>query len=116
MRNLAPGRTYTLCEKPQADWDNTLPGPTDVDARGWACYTFSLASAEAVEAVVRLCARRCSRPPVPPPVPSATGGLRVIGAVPEDVALLFLPAVAASRHLQEGTDPTSRKAPPTSWK
>ncbi len=93
MRNLAPGRTYTLCEKPQAEWDNTLPGPTDIDTRGWACYTFSLASAEAVEAVFGYAPSGGGAAAGIPAGAHARAGLRVIGAVREDVTLLFLPAV-----------------------
>ncbi len=90
--NLAPGRTYTLCQKPQGGWDNTLPGPDNDDARGWACYTFDLASAAAVEATfgyvpAGAAAAGAARLP-------GAAGLRVSGAVPEDAALLFLPAVA----------------------
>ena len=74
VRNLAPGRTYTLCEKPQAEWDNTLPGPTEIDTRGWACYTFSLASAEAVEAVFGYApsgVAAAGTPPSPSPAPAS---------------------------------------------
>ena len=89
--NLVPGRTYTLCQKPQAGWDNTLPGPASgvpVDARGWACYTFPLASAEAVEAAFGY------RPAgAPAPTRTPVSGLGASGTVPEDAAFLFLPAI-----------------------
>jgi len=93
VRNLAPDRTYTLCEKPQTGWDNTLPGPTDIDARGWACYSFSLASADAVEATFGYASAGSGDAAGAIAGTRAAGGIRVSGAVPEDVTLLFLPAV-----------------------
>ena len=90
--NLVPGRTYTLCQKPQADWANTLPGATAADARDWACYTFTPASAEAVEATFGYAPAGAAAGTAAGV--RATGGLGVSGAVPEDPALLFLPAVA----------------------
>ena len=90
--NLVPGRTYTLCQKPQADWANTLPGAAAADARGWACYTFAPASAEAVEATFGYAPASAAAGTAAGV--RATGGLRVSGAVPENPTLLFLPAVA----------------------
>jgi hypothetical protein len=50
VAGLMPGQEHVVCEKPQAGWTNTQPGPLAADARGWTCYRFTLRSGE--EAVV----------------------------------------------------------------
>jgi hypothetical protein len=48
--DLVPGREYTVCQKPQDGYTNVAPGSGAYDERGWACYTFTLDSAQAAEA------------------------------------------------------------------
>jgi hypothetical protein len=46
VTGLMPGQEHVVCEKPQAPWTNTQPGRSAADARGWACYRFTLRSGE----------------------------------------------------------------------
>jgi hypothetical protein len=88
---LRPGEEYTVCQKPRAGWNNTLPGSSANDSRGWPCYTFTLASGEAAD--VSFGYSTAAVPPVAPEV--ASRGVKIRSAVDENTGYLFLPKVTA---------------------